>query len=481
MPRIFVSYSHVDTEKAKQVIDQLRRVYAPNNVWYDDQLHAGLDWQQEILKQVANCDVLVYLLSNESITSPACQKEFAEAKRLQKPCVSVLIRDRTNLSSELARIQYVDMKHGIDADNIARLFRSINEEFERLKKAPDVIQMPSVPFDEIAVGQTKKDVLPVQLPENEEKPIKDGRRGRAVLIGALIGIILISFVLSRAIPLIIPSPTSTTLPPTETIKVTSVPTEELAPTPTIPPLPSTSVTSNDQWQPYIQQYAHPINGIDMVLVPIGCFRMGDASDAVIRDGEEQCIDRSFYISRNEITNEEFTSLSCTTTPPRPSHWSEPQRPREMITWIEATRCAEQMECRLPTEKEWEYAARGPDSLIYPWGDEWPLDSASDFNYLIFPGNSRNQTANVGGTLDGVSWIGAYDMVGNVWEWTSTIYEGYPYVENDGRENNIDLNSPRVLRGGSWFNVPSNAKSAYRLNYPPDTANFDFGFRIACPA
>jgi len=134
-----------------------------------------------------------------------------------------------------------------------------------------------------------------------------------------------------------------------------------------------------------------------------------------------------------------------------------QQPRVGITWYEAYAYCQWRGARLPTEAEWEYAARGPNSPIYPWGDTF------DGSKVVYAGNSGNMTAAVGSKPSGASWVGALDMSGNVWQWTSsarTEYDsslltnkvksyGYPYDPNDGRENPNDTNASRVPRGGSW--------------------------------
>jgi hypothetical protein len=102
MTKLFISYSRVDTSFTERLVERLRRVYGLPNVWYDDELHGGQRWWKMILEQVAACGVFIYLLSNESVTSPYCQAEFAEALRLQKPIVTVQVRDKTRLSDDLS-------------------------------------------------------------------------------------------------------------------------------------------------------------------------------------------------------------------------------------------------------------------------------------------------------------------------------------------------------------------------------------------
>jgi formylglycine-generating enzyme required for sulfatase activity len=93
-------------------------------------------------------------------------------------------------------------------------------------------------------------------------------------------------------------------------------------------------------------------------------------------------------------------------------------------------------------------------------------------------NSGRQTADVGSKPGGASWVGALDMAGNVWQWTSSLYQAYPYQKGDGRESSIDTDSSRVLRGGSCFSHVDDLRSAFRIFVPPDDESVAFGFRCA---
>ena len=249
--------------------------------------------------------------------------------------------------------------------------------------------------------------------------------------------------------------------------------------PEVEELEFNGVEANEDWVPSTQEF----DGVEMVLVPAGCFMMGSTDEqidyVVSLGGErdwfiaeqpahEQCFDQPFWADKYEVTNAQFERLGEEAA--LNSNWTDDNRPRERVTWLEAHDFCKKRGARLPTEAEWEYAARGPDNLVYPWGNEFVADN------VVYGGNSGNQTAEVGSKPGSSSWVGAYDLSGNVWEWTSTIFDTYPYDANSGRESNNDVNNLRVLRGGSWNNAVSFLRAANRGRSTPGDKNNYFGFR-----
>jgi iron(II)-dependent oxidoreductase len=228
----------------------------------------------------------------------------------------------------------------------------------------------------------------------------------------------------------------------------------------LPGEPGNPVTHNADWTPVIQTF----DGVEMVLVPRGCFMMGNEYG-----GEEehpihqQCFAEPFWIDVTEVTNGQYGSEGI---------FSSANCPRDSVTWFEAHDFCASRGARLPTEAEWEYAARGPDDLVYPWGNEFVGDN------VVYAENSGYQTAEVGSRPRGMSWVGAFDLSGNVWEWVSSAYEAYPYDPNDGREDLERTDVVRVVRGGSYNNSENNLRVARRRMTNPDDGSDHNGFRCA---
>lgn len=220
------------------------------------------------------------------------------------------------------------------------------------------------------------------------------------------------------------------------------------------------VPTNVEWRPVVQT----IDGTDMALVPPGCFQMGLDNGIMPMMVHEVCFDAPFWIDVYEVTNEQYGTAG---------YAQGDDFPRDNVTWAEAANHCIQRGARLPTEAEWEYAARGPDGLDYPWGDTF------DETLVIYQGSSELSAASVGSLPAGASWVGALDMSGNVAEWVNSHFEPYPYDASDGRED--PGSGERVVRGGAYTDDPDLLRAGQRAPLNPGNTYNSLGFRCAMSA
>jgi formylglycine-generating enzyme required for sulfatase activity len=228
---------------------------------------------------------------------------------------------------------------------------------------------------------------------------------------------------------------------------------------------------------------------EMVPVPAGELLMGSDPKMDPRaKGSEQPQHilplPAYSIAKTPVTNAEFLAFVQAVDRPPPSHWAnerpligEERHPVVHITWHDAVAYCNWLSsvtgrsfC-LPSEAEWEKAARGSDGRLYPWGDRWEggrCNTAQSGTWTTTPVDAHPQ---------GASPYGLLDMAGNVWEWTRSLHCSYPYEPTDGREA-LDVPDRRVLRGGSFGYKPDLARCAYRMRLGPENLGKDIGFRVA---
>lgn len=188
---------------------------------------------------------------------------------------------------------------------------------------------------------------------------------------------------------------------------------------------------------------------------------------------------TFLIDRFEVTNLQYQRFIDITNRQSPDTWKgndfptgEAFHPVSGVTWLDARAYCQWAGKRLPYEVEWELACRGTQNTLYPWGEE-PQQNLANAN-----GDSGcGHTLAVGGYSSmGDSTYGVADIVGNVAEWVNSIFMDYPYRYDDGREDAVNEEGYRVIRGGA-FDLPL-FSCAERMNAPPAIAIPDVGFRCA---
>lgn len=186
---------------------------------------------------------------------------------------------------------------------------------------------------------------------------------------------------------------------------------------------------------------------------------------------------AFEIARTEVTNGQYTRCVAAgvCTPPNNPEWNMPgavNYPVADVTWEQANTFAAFAGGRLPTEAEWEKACRGPGGYNYPWGNGYQTREVA--NYADHIGRSTPVKKY---SPKGDSAYGLADMIGNVWEWTSSQDRPYPYAADDGREDQAG-EGKRIQRGGSWgIREDIKLRCAARWGAKPQTPRNSIGFRI----
>ncbi|GHU14030.1 hypothetical protein AGMMS50225_25070 [Betaproteobacteria bacterium] len=222
-------------------------------------------------------------------------------------------------------------------------------------------------------------------------------------------------------------------------------------------------------------------GTEFILIPAGSFIMGSDKKTERAEDDETpqhrvSISQAFYLGKYEVTQGEWEAVMGS----NPSKFKGRSNPVEQVSWDDVQTFIQRLNAkegtrkyRLPTEAEWEYAARAGIKSTYSFGD----DAGQLGTYAWYNGNSGSQTHPVGQKKPS-PW-GLYDMHGNVWEWVNDWYDGSYY----GRSPSTDPAGPssgqyRVLRGGSWYGSAGSLRSGIRRGSTPDPRNDNFGFRLA---
>jgi formylglycine-generating enzyme required for sulfatase activity len=416
---IFISYAKSDT---RDLALQLRDAFIalPNvSAWMDTSLNSGEDWAAQIQDEIDRADLVVVLLSQD-VSRPANHpsgrsfvlKEIHYAQQVKKTIIPILVQ-KVKIPVQLAGIEYIDLTSN-QTQGIQRLLKDVL----RLTGSAQ-IEGKSADVTESNFETQKRRFM--HLPKRPP-------RSWYISTFVLAALTILALVFSR-------------------LSYQGSLASGLVPIP-----------HNADWTPHYDTF----NGFEMALVPIGCFMMGST------DGEDdekpvnqQCFDQPFWIDRYEVTNQQYGSEGNS------------NRPRAGVTWFQARDFCVQRGARLPTEREWEYAARGPSNLVYPWGNDFVPDN------VVYSGNSNQQSADVGSRHKGDSWVDASDLSGNLWEWVSSVYQPYPYKTDDGRELDTDSTAiRRLLRGGSGLDYGSAVRASDRFDVAPTYAAGSIGFRCA---
>lgn len=409
--RVFLCHAKEDKPKVRELYRRLRADGV--EVWLDEKsLLPGQDWRVEIPKAVREADVVIVCMSPVSARKEGfvqAEINFALDKALEKPEGTIYIIP--------AKLEECDVPDKLSRWQWVNLFEDYEGGYEML-------------------------TLSLKL--------------RARTLGAS---------LTPAPPREAPPP-GTVKPGLEVVRKPFNPSGSLA------------TTTHRKLEVYT------LAGLEFVLVPKGKFIMG-GTEADEKPKGEIVIPYDYWMGRFPVTHAQYAEFVKAVGAKYPVEGWEKKKDHPVTDvswelamayclWLTDTFGHELPDgyCfRLPTEAEWEKAARGADGREYPWGNIFDPTRANCDGF-------SDTTTPVGKfSPRGDSPYGCADMAGNVWEWCHSLYKPYPYKADDGRESETASGS-RVLRGGSFFNNSEGARCAYRNRDVPGSLSFKYGFRVA---
>ncbi|MFC2063621.1 SUMF1/EgtB/PvdO family nonheme iron enzyme [Chloroflexota bacterium] len=436
MAQVFISYSRKDLEFVQRLAVDIKA--AGMDVWYDlSGLEVGSRWGQEIQKALRASQYFIVVLSPNSSISEWVEREFLYASNLKLKVIPILYQP-CELPMWSLNLHFIDMQGKKYSRNYPELQNSLGIESdtsEAQRKLTDT---------DASRGRT-------------QQPTSSKTKLRPVVLMAFLAVVLLASLGIWAIP---------------QLKILQ------SPSPTFTPTPVLQIGST--WE-------RPVDGMLMVYVPEGEFKMGSAdSDLLALNNEKPqhtiSLD-AFWIDQTEVTNAMYSKCvsSGQCSPPisfisdtRTSYYDDVDYQDHPVIWVSWNQASEYCTWgggRLPSEAEWEKAARGTDGNTYPWGEG--IDSS-----LVNYGQNVGDTTEVGSYPGGASPFGALDMAGNVWEWVNDWYDS-EYYRSSSAKNLMGPASgqDRVFRGGSWFDIDY-LRSAFRSYSSPDSSGNRLGFRCA---
>jgi len=424
-----------------------------------------------------------------TISRPKLDAEQEAARAKAKLEAVELEKQKARLEAEEAERQRLAReKTEKDAQEKARL------EAEELERQRLAVASQKIGEDETSEVSKTSEVwnLP-SSPEKAERRQTLRKSSNAMIFGGigLVGIIFVAVIASLWGEVFTPVP-QVTATATSEVTVTSAPTETKQPAPTKTPTKAFTPTATALPDEITD------NGVSMRLVPAGEFSMGEGDEAhtVYLD--------AFYMDKYEVTNALYKACeeAGVCTPPQPtnsytrdSYYGNSEFDNYPVIYVDWSQAQAYCEWRgtstgsdthLPTEAQWEKAARGTDARAYPWGDTFDgtkvnfCDKNCPFDWADKTvDDGFADTAPVDSYESGQSPYGIYNLAGNVWEWTADWYSE-TYYQSSPLKNPLgpDSGTSRVLRGGAWYNGDSYVRSADRNWLDPSYTDNNIGFRCA---
>jgi hypothetical protein len=484
--KLFISYARVDKPYCTQIIDALD----VHDIWYDQRLHAGQQWWEEIQRRLQWCEGLVFLLSPDSVRSEYCQKELQIARSLGKHIFPVLIHASTAVPDALTHIQYADLSRGLTVEAMKQLLNSI---YIAERQGSPMPVRQSAAAVALAVAAPPQ-VNPQTVIDEIADAMDDGEYDRAVFLlkqvraeGYESRFINIEAMLLEA---------EAALEKQAYLREAE---REYRPIVALVMRQRTRelgvkafMNFRDQFPDYDPENIAPMCAAAMLPMLEWC--PIPSGEVVVEYDQKHLayfVD-TYYISKYPITNAQFQVFIDAAdgysnphwwefspharrwreqnTQPLPTKFAWGDHPRANVSWYEAVAFCNWLshrtglEISLPTEQQWQRAAQGDDNRLYPWGNRFDKTRCNSKE-----SNLRTTTA-VTHYQNGVSPFGVYDMAGNVWEWCSST-EYHPAKPADGED------MTRVVRGGAFISVAQRARNNFHFYLSPVYRYATIGFRV----
>ena len=446
MGHIFISYSHKDSKYVEKLEKKL--ISEGFDVWIDHRINYGSRWTKEIEKAIDTCDAYIVVMSKDAKESQWVQREVIHAEKRRKPFFPLLLKGERWFS--LGNIQFVDVEGG---------------------KIP-----PKDFYEDLAMVVSRKQVGQGQ---SRQKPPSFGKKFKQHREKIMIGLVVLALLTWGAIR-IFSSPEPAQPIDQDPVDVTLVPA-------TLPAEPTESALAPPDTPQSGEAWTRPTDGMVMSYIPVGEFEMGsEAGEDNEKPAHTVYLD-AFWMDQTEVTNALYAECVYNGRCDEPSDTiylydpSYAEHPVVYVNWQAAQNYCERVGGRLPTEAEWEKAARGGlEGEKYPWGGERPVCNLGAVNGENFDDNKKcNDSGTKPVASFSVNGYGLYDMVGNVWEWVLDWYSedfySTPSLQNPLGPESGEL---RVTRGGSWLNIEIELSSALRHMNSPYKSYSTLGFRCA---
>jgi formylglycine-generating enzyme required for sulfatase activity len=469
--KVFLSHAHADADAVRTLYDRL--VADGVDAWLDkEKLIPGQDWEREIRKAVREADVVIVCLSKQFNQRGYRQKEVRialdEAEMMPEGEIFIIparLEECENLES-LRKWHWVDL---FEKDGYKQLLRSlqfrakkVDAELESKRNSitgvfrkPIVIRQKNVEKAEPYNSVPKKDL---SLFERFKKLLKEEIQKWVVGILILVFAFFVSFTVpswfSKVKSFFQATPSSS-----KTAHPENTPTKTLTPSSALLPEEISDIDPAG-------------NEIPMRLVSEGEFTMG--SEGYGEAPMHKIYLDAYYLDQHEITNILYKACVDARWCSKPKNTkyfdndSYAIHPVVYVDWYQAKSYCEWRDTVLPSEAQWEKAARSIDERTYPWGEDIDC-SRANYDHCIGGTNSVGQYEN------GKSPYSIYDLAGNVWEWVDDWYDAYP--GNTIAHSNYGTFF-KVLRGGSWDSSVYDVRLSARNEYIPGGYLYDAGFRCA---